>query len=83
MTRYIALKLTNHKGICKYIIYLFFKSGIICLPLELFLPLKVLVYTVVKKVIPYILFASQSGGVVNRLEILFMVGGFRDVGTHW
>ena len=31
------------------------------------------------KGIPYIFVASQSGGVVNRLERLFVVGGFRVV----
>ena len=44
-----SAKLTNHKGICIYIIYLFCKAVIICLPLELFLPLKVLVYAVVER----------------------------------
>ena len=37
-----------------------------------------LVYSVIKE-IPYIFVASQSGGFVNRLERLFVVGGFRVV----
>ena len=77
MTSYRALKLTNYKGYV-YIYYFSYKDVNICLPVELFLPLKVLVYTLVKG-IPYIFVASQSGDVVNRLEILFMVGGFRVV----
>ena len=36
-------------------------------------------YTLWLKGIPYILVASQSGDVVNRLEILFMIGGFQVV----
>ena len=38
-----------------------------------------LVYTVVKGNPIYFFFASQSGDVVNRLEILFMIGGFQVV----
>ena len=46
--------------------------------MELFLPWNVLVYTVVKG-IPYIFVTARSGNVVNRLERLFMVGGFQVV----
>ena len=36
-------------------------------------------YTLWLKGIPYILVASQSSDVVNRLEILFMIDGFQVV----
>ena len=38
-------------------------------------------YTLWLKGIPYVLVASQSGDVVNRLEIVFMIGGFQVVCT--
>ena len=39
-------------------------------------------YTQWLKGIPYVLIASQSGIVANRLEILFMVGGFQVICAH-
>ena len=46
--------------------------------MELFLPFQILVYILVKGN-PIYLVVSQSGGVVSRLERLFVVGGFRVV----
>ena len=69
--------LTNHKGICICIIFIY-KAVNICLPVQLFLPFQVLVYTLVTGN-PIYLVASQSGSVVNQLERLFVVGGFRVV----